>query len=58
MKAKITKVGYMVDGEPKGFEFDCMNGAIGFEILTYDGSILYGGYTVEELVNIIEKESR
>src|SRR3990167_1992729 len=57
-KAVITKIGYIgEDGNPTGFEFDCRGGIPGFQIVEGD-KILYGGWTVEELKEMVQPEGR
>lgn len=46
-KAVIKKIGFVIDGQPTGFVFDCCATIPGLEIK--DGQVLYGGYTVSEL---------
>ena len=48
MKAEILNYGYIENNIPYRFAFDCKNSVIGIEYRD-DGTILYGGYTVDEL---------
>ena len=53
MKAKILTIGFIdQDGRPKGWNFDGM-GVVPFMEVTEEG-ILYCGYTIEELIEIME----
>lgn len=52
IKAEITQIGTIDENnEPDGWIFDLKTGANGLTMLE-DGSILYGGYTVDELRSI------
>jgi len=48
MKAKILNYGYVENGIPYRWAFNCKNKVAGIEHKD-DGTILYGGYTVDEL---------
>lgn len=53
-KAKITKIGHITpDGFPIGFTFDCEGGLPGFSI-DDDGVIRCGGWTADELCQIVK----
>ena len=54
MKAEILNYGYIENGVPYRFAFDCKNSVNGIE-LKDDGTILYGGYTVDELKELAIK---
>ncbi len=55
-KATIVKIGTFENGEPMDFIFNGEGqNVIGIDIQP-DGSILYYGYTVEELKEITDKE--
>ena len=47
-KGTITHFGFIVDGKPKNWGFDCM-GAVPVLGITADGEMLYAGYSVLEL---------
>lgn len=52
VKAKILQVGYIdSNDQPQGWAFDCDNDAVGIEIGD-DGTLYWGGYSVEELRRI------
>jgi len=55
VKAEIVVVGDFdpVDGQPVGWSFDAHGQGIAIEILD-DYTILYGGYSVEELHQVVE----
>ena len=55
IKAEIVAVGSFdpVNGQPAGWTFDGHGQGIGVEWLE-DGSILYGGYSVEELQQVVQ----
>ena len=56
-EAVVTKIGYIgEDGNPTGFEFDCSGNIPGFQV--EGDKILYGGWTVEELKEMIQPEGR
>ena len=48
MKAEILNYGYVKNGVPYRWAFDCKNKVPGIERKN-NGTILYGGYTVDEL---------
>ena len=48
MKAEIINYGYVENGIPQWWAFDCKNKVPGIEHKN-DGTILYSGYTVNEL---------
>ena len=54
MKAKILNYGYIENGIPYCWGFDCKDRAVGIEHKN-DGTILYGGYTVDELKELAIK---
>jgi hypothetical protein len=51
MKAKIVTVGIIQDDVPIGWCFDCMNKVPMVQVFN-DGSILYAGYSIDELSEI------
>lgn len=56
-KAKIITVGIIVDGKPEGFMFDCQNnpGIAGLHIT--DSGVLFCGWSVEELREVVQRPS-
>lgn len=57
IKADIVAVGYIDEnGAPRDFAFDCKNRVAAIEIQE-DGSLLYGGYTVDELKTISTQQA-
>lgn len=54
MKAKIISYGYVENGMPKRWGFDCLGKVAGIEYKS-DGTVLYGGYTVDELNEIVSQ---
>ncbi len=56
-KATIEKIGTVENGQPMGFVFVCKGeNAAAVINMQSDGSILWSGYTVEELKEIADKE--
>lgn len=50
-KAKIVKVGIVVNGQPMFWSFDCQDKVPAIEI-TAEGQVLTGGYSIEKLQQI------
>ncbi len=52
-KAEVVKIGYIEKGKPFGFTLDCKGTISGIEVLD-DGTVLYGGWTEEELKSMVD----
>ena len=54
MKAKILRKGLVIGNEPMFWAFNCLETVPAVEVRA-DGTVLYGGYTVDELREIADK---
>ncbi len=50
-KGKILSIGYVINSLPENWQFDCM-GEVPAIIINASGSILYAGYSIQELKKI------
>jgi len=57
VKALIKQVGTidLITGEPKGWHFDCRNGAAQSMTTDHDGTVRFAGWTLAELYDIYRK---
>ena len=53
-RAVITRVGFIINGEPENWGFDCMMEVPAIEI-TADGEMLMAGYSIQELKAISDE---
>lgn len=51
VKGKIITVGYVINGQPENWAFDCEGKGAAVEI-TGDNQVFYAGYSVPELEKI------